>query len=204
MITEQRANKIKSVYSKRQKDLVVVLENVWDPHNVSAVLRSCDSVGVDSVYLIYPDGKFPKLADSSSASAFKWINIKKYTEVTECYKDLKKNKFKIYTTHLGEGVKSVELYKMDLTKKVALVFGNEHAGLTEEALKKSDGNFWIPMVGMVQSLNISVSVAVTVYEAMRQRIMAGKYDKSQYSKKEIDQIVHDVAWEKINRRLKKS
>lgn len=204
MISKERESKVRSVYSKRQKDLIVILENVWDPHNVSAVLRSCDSAGIDEVCLIYSDGKFPKLSDASSASAFKWIRVSKFKSVSDCYNDLHKRKFKIYTTHLGEGVKSVELFKMDLTKKVALAFGNEHAGLTAEALKKSDGNFWIPMVGMVQSLNISVSVAVTLYEAMRQRLNAGKYDKSQYTKKEIDQIVHDVEWEKINRRLKKS
>lgn len=204
MISTEREQKVRSVYSKRQKDLVVILENVWDPHNVSAVLRSCDSVGVDEVCLIYTDGKFPKLSDASSASAFKWIRVSKFKSVEDCYKDLHKRKFKIYTTHLREGVKSTELFKMDLNKKVALAFGNEHDGLTEEALKKSDGNFWIPMVGMVQSLNISVSVAVTLYEAMRQRLNAGKYDKSQYSKKEIDEKVEEVEWEKINRRLKKS
>lgn len=203
MITQEREKRVRDVYSKRQKDLAVVLENVWDPHNVSAVLRSCDATGVDSVYLIYPDGKFPKLADSSSASAFKWINIKKFKSVKECYADLKKNKFKIFTTFIEPEGKSKSLYELDLTKKVALVFGNEHDGLTKEATDSADQNFMIPMAGMVQSLNISVSVAVTVYEAMRQRLEIGKYEKSQYTKKEIDRIVHDVAWEKVNRRLKK-
>lgn len=194
---------MRSVYSKRQRDLVVILENVWDPHNVSAVLRSCDSVGVDEIYLIYPDGKFPKLADSSSASASKWVKISKYKSIADCYKDLHARKFKIYATFLGGGMESTELFEMNLTKRVALLFGNEHDGVTLEAAQKSDGNFWIPMVGMVQSLNISVSVAVTLYEAMRQRLASGKYDKSQYSKKEIDQKVGEVEWEKINKRLKK-
>lgn len=204
MITQEREKKVRDVYSKRQKDLVVILENVWDPHNVSAVLRSCDSVGVDEVCLIYPNGKFPKLSDASSASAFKWINVSKFKSVDECYKYLRDRKFKIYATYLGGGMESTELFHMNLTKKVALLFGNEHDGVTLEAAQKSNGNFWIPMMGMVQSLNISVSVAVTLYCAMRQRLIVGKYDKSQYSKKEIDKIVHDVEWEKINRRLKKS
>jgi len=203
MITEQREKKIRDVYSKRQKDLVVILENVWDPHNVSAVLRSCDSTGVDEVCLVYPDGKFPKLSDASSASAFKWVRLSKYKSIDECYKDLRARKFKIYATYLGGGMESTELFEMNLTKRVALLFGNEHDGVTLDAAQKADGNFWIPMVGMVQSLNISVSVAVTLYCAMRQRLIKGAYDKPQYSKKEIDAKVQEVSWEKINKRLNK-
>ena len=207
MITDERKNKIIEVYKKRQKNLAVVLENVHDPHNVSAVLRTCDAVGVDKIYLVYPDNNFPELSEMSSASASKWVNTEKFTKITECYKALKSNGFTIYSTSLPNPLKPnpltpISLFDLDLTKPTAIVFGNEHAGLTKEALEGADGNLLIPMVGMVQSLNISVSVAVCLYEAMRQRIAGGGYDKSQYSSKEIDEQIEKVAWEKINKKRK--
>lgn len=185
-MTEKRLNKFKEVISKRQKYLTVVLENLHDAHNVSAILRTSESVGIDKVYLIY-DGeeKFPRISKVSSASAKKWVELVRYTSVKECFRDLKKQKYKIYSTHMEEDKKNASLYELDLTKKVALVFGNEHRGVSEEAKKLSDSNFLIPMVGLVQSLNVSVSVAVCIYEAMRQRLDAGMYDKSAYTKKEL-------------------
>lgn len=186
-MTEKRLNKFKEVISKRQKHLTIVLENLHDAHNVSAILRTSESVGIDKVYLIY-DGeeKFPRISKVSSASAKKWVEIVRYTSVKECFKDLKKQKYKIYSTHMEEDKENTSLYELDLTKKVALVFGNEHRGVSEEVKKLSDSNFLIPMVGLVQSLNVSVSVAVCIYEAMRQRLVAGMYVKSAFTKKELN------------------
>lgn len=184
-MTEQRLNKIKKVVNQRQKYLTVVIENVHDPHNVSAVLRTCDAVGIDKVYLIYNTNKFPKIGRVSSASAKKWIDLARFKSVDECFAELRKEKYKIYSTHISETGKNKSLYEINLTKKVAIVFGNEHAGVTEEVKTKSDSNLIIPMYGMIQSLNISVSVAVCLYEALRQREVKGMYKKSQYKKSEL-------------------
>lgn len=191
-MTEKRLNKFKDVISKRQKYLTLVLENLHDAHNVSAILRSAESTGIDKVYLIYNgDEKFPRISKVSSASAKKWVEVVKYDSVKKCFADLKKQKYKILSTHMEESKKNLSLYDIDLTKKTALVFGNEHRGVSEEAKLLSDGNFLIPMVGMVQSLNVSVSVAVCIYEAMRQRINAGMYSKSAYTAKELKQKLND-------------
>ncbi len=184
-MTEKRLNKFKDVVSKRQKYLTIVIENVHDPHNVSAILRSAESVGIDKVYLIYNEEKFPKISRVSSASAKKWVELIKFTNVDECFKELKKQKYKIFSTHMEEDGENASLYELDLTKRAALVFGNEHRGVSDELKKKSDGNFLIPMQGMVQSLNVSVSVAVCLFEAMRQRLEKGMYDKSLYNRKEL-------------------
>jgi tRNA (guanosine-2'-O-)-methyltransferase len=177
--TPERVEKINCVLSKRQPDLRVVMENVHDPHNISAAIRSCDAVGVMDVDLIYHTGQSkPKLGKQSSASAKKWVNTNFYTSVEECFKNLKSHGFLIYTTHLDSESKSV--YDIDMNKKIALVFGNEHEGITNEALSLSDGNFVIPQVGMIQSLNISVSVAVTLYEAFRQRNIKNRYAESSF------------------------
>jgi tRNA (guanosine-2'-O-)-methyltransferase len=176
----ERVEKISNMLQKRQPDLTIVLENVHDPHNVSAVLRSCDAVGVAEVHLLYHSGQsFPRLGEKSSASARKWVLSRPYHSVDSCYEVLRKQGKKIWTTAIGE--QSVSLYDMDFTQPIALVFGNEHAGVSQECIDKADGNFIIPQVGMIQSLNISVACAVSLYEAFRQRNNAGFYDQVQYA-----------------------
>ncbi len=177
--SERRTAKVWEVLSKRQPDLTVVMENIHDPHNVSAVLRSCDAVGVMQVELLYNLEKFPRIGKKSSSSANKWLERRKHTTVDECYSTLRQEGFTIYATHLGAS--AVSLYDIDLTQKVALVFGNEHRGVSEEAASKADGNFIIPMVGMIQSLNISVACAVSLYEALRQRMKGGVYARPKFS-----------------------
>jgi len=177
--TEQRVKKIADVIRRRQLDLTVIAENISDPHNLSAMMRSCDAVGIYRVCLVYHSGQpFPMLGEASSASARKWVDILKFRSIEECYKFLRQDGFKIYTTHLAKD--AVSLYELDLTQKVALVFGNEHSGVSEEAVALADGNFLIPQVGMIQSLNISVACAVSVYEAFRQRLAAGKYNNCSF------------------------
>ncbi len=177
--TEQRVEKIKKVLSGRQPGLTVVLENVHDKHNVSAVLRSCDAVGILDVCLVYyGENKYPEeLGASSSASARKWVGTNRFDGIAECYEWLRGRGMKIYSTHMSKS--SVPLYSLDLARPVALVFGNEHTGLSDEAVTLADGNFLIPQAGMIQSLNISVACAVSLYEAYRQRMMAGMYDSPQ-------------------------
>ena len=167
--------KIKAVLAHRQPDLTLVMENIHDPHNVSAVLRSCDAVGVTRVGLLYTVEKFPRIGRKSSSSANKWLERRRHTSVDECYATLRAEGFTVLATHLSTS--SVSLYSLDLTRKVALVFGNEHRGVSEEAAAKADANFQIPMVGMIQSLNVSVACAVSLYEVLRQRLAAGHMDR---------------------------
>ena len=177
-LSDDRSEKIYACVSRRQPSLSIVLENVHDPHNVSAVLRSCDAVGVMDVHLVYHSGQsFPELGEKSSASARKWVLTHKHSSIDECYEYLRKQGKKILTTGMSNEAKS--LYAIDFTEPIAIVFGNEHAGVSEEAILKADGNMLIPQVGMIQSLNISVACAVTLYEAFRQRSINGMYDSIQ-------------------------
>lgn len=185
--TPHRKKKILSVATKRQKTLTVVLENIHDPHNVSAIFRTCDAVGVSEVSLIYNEEKFPRIGKKSSASAYKWVEKEKYKTVKECYDDLHKSGYKIFATSLNA---KKNFYDLDLTKKCAIVLGNEHRGTSKEAEDLADEKFIIPMQGMVQSLNVSVAAAVILFEAMRQRINKGMYDKSEYSKKELEELIN--------------
>ncbi len=173
----------------KQPDLTVVLENIHDPHNVSAILRSCDAVGVREVQLLYTIDSFPDIGKKSSASAKKWIERRKHRSVDECYGFLRKQGFTVYATRIAD--KCSSLYALDLTKKIALVFGNENRGVSDEAAEKADGIFQIPMLGMIQSLNVSVACAVTLFEALRQRQSCGQYDSSKLSDEELNQLIKE-------------
>lgn len=187
--TEKRIEKITRVIKSRQHSLTVVLENIHDPHNVSAIFRTCDAVGIPKVNLIYNFETFPKIGKKSSASAFKWVEKEKFKTVDKCYFELRNNGFKIYASSLTEHSK--KLYELDLTKKAAIVVGNEHRGVSEEAAKYADDVFLIPQFGMVQSLNVSVAAAVILYEAMRQRLNKGMYKKSELDNAALEKIIDE-------------
>jgi tRNA (guanosine-2'-O-)-methyltransferase len=174
-MTPERSKRLTDVLVKRQPDLTVVLENVFDPHNISAVMRTCDAVGIQDIYIL--NHKIPphrKWGAKSSSSAAKWLTIHQFTDAEACFAELRKYYKKIYTTHLSSD--AVGLHDLNLTEPVALVFGNEHSGVSDEIIAMADGNFIIPQVGIIKSLNISVACAVTLYEAYRQKNNAGHYD----------------------------
>ena len=175
-MTTEREERIISVLDKRQDNLTIVLENVFDPHNISAVMRTCDAVGVQDLFIL--NTKIPrhkKWGAKSSSSAAQWLTIHQYTDARECFSELRRRADRIVTTHLSGD--AVSLYQMDLTSRIALVFGNEHSGVSEEIRALADGNFIIPQVGIIKSLNISVACAVSLYEAFRQKTAAGQYDR---------------------------
>ena len=173
-MTPERHERLSSVLNKRQPDFTVVLENVFDPHNISAVMRTADAVGMQDIFIL--NNKIPphrKWGAKSSSSAAKWLTVHQYTDATECFAELRKRYRKIYTTHLSSD--AVGLHELILTEPVALIFGNEHSGVSEDIITMADGNFIIPQVGIIKSLNISVACAVTLYEAYRQKNNAGHY-----------------------------
>lgn len=183
-MTPERHERLTAVLNKRQPDLTVVLENVFDPHNISAVMRTCDAVGIQEIFIL--NTKIPrhkKFGAKSSSSAAKWLTIRQFADADECFRELRKSYRKIYTTHLAAD--AVGLYQLDLTEPVALVFGNEHSGVSDEIIAMADGNFIIPQVGIIKSLNISVACAVTLYEAFRQKSVAGHYDQPKLEREQL-------------------
>ena len=173
-MTPERKDKLLSVIKRRQDDLAVVLENVQDPHNISAVMRTCDAVGVQDIYVL--NTRIPrhkKFGPRSSSSAAKWLTVHQFDNAEECFAALRKKYQRILTTHLASD--SINLYDIDFTGSIALVFGNEHSGVSEDIRQLADGNFLIPQMGIIRSLNISVACAVSLYEAYRQKSLAGHY-----------------------------
>ena len=173
-MTPERSEKLLKVLHRRQNNLTIVMENVQDPHNISAVMRTCDAVGIQDIYIL--NTKIPrhkKFGAKSSSSAAKWITLHQFEDVTNCFDELRKNYSTILTTHLSTD--AVGLFEIDFTQSVALVFGNEHEGVSDDVRALADGNFIIPQMGIIQSLNISVACAVSIYEAYRQKNIAGHY-----------------------------
>lgn len=186
-MTPERSTRLNNVLDKRQPGLTVVLENVQDPHNISAVMRTCDAVGIQDIYILNTQiPKHKKWGAKSSSSAAKWLTIHQFDNAAACFEELRKHYEKIYATHLSSD--AIGLHDLDFTQRIALVFGNEHSGVTEESLALCDGNFIIPQVGIIKSLNISVACAVTIYEAYRQKSVAGHYDSRQLADEKYQEL----------------
>ncbi len=189
-MTPERSEKLLKVLSRRQTDITVVMENVQDPHNISAVMRTCDAVGIQDIYIL--NTKIPrhqKFGAKSSSSAAKWLSVHQFDNVDACFEALRKNYKTVLTTHLSTD--AVSLYEIDFTQSVALVFGNEHAGVSDEVRALADGNFIIPQMGIIQSLNISVACAVSIYEAYRQKNIAGHYNSIALPENRLNSLMQE-------------
>lgn len=171
-VTPKRLAKIERVLGHRQGQAAVVLENVHDPHNIAAVMRSCDAVGVQHVYVLNTSVPcYSTFGKRSSASANKWVTVHAFTDLHACVQALRSTYGQIVCSYVHPTAQA--LYDVNLCESVALVFGNEHSGVSEGLRQMADGLFVIPQCGMVQSLNVSVACAVSVYEMFRQRTKQG-------------------------------
>ncbi len=190
--TITRSEKIKKVLSKKQTDLAVVFEGVNNPHNVYAITRTCDSIGILDIFAVYKNNEMPspqKSGKRSSSSGNKWIKINHRDKIDECIQELKDKNFTICCTDLRKD--SISIYDFDFTKKIALIVGNERYGVSEEVSKNSDYNLYIPMEGMIRSLNVSVATAIILYEAYRQRLLKGHYDYKKLSDIEYNRLYNE-------------
>ncbi len=184
MPTSQRIEKVKRLLSLRQPDLRIVLEGVAIAHNASAVLRTCDAAGVLYVDIISPSPEFLSINKAISTHAEKWVDTSVHGSISECLLPLKEKGFRVAVTNLGR--EALPYTELDYTQPLALVFGNESEGISAEALALADYKIKIPMLGMVQSLNLSVSVGIILYEALKQRWAKGFFRERRLSEEEFE------------------
>jgi tRNA (guanosine-2'-O-)-methyltransferase len=166
----RRFERIQAVLNRRMADLTVLMEAVGKPHNLSAILRSCDAVGVLEAHAVSPRGR-PPTFNSTAQGSQKWVPLHAHASVEEALAALRDKGFRIYGTHLG--VNAVDYRECDFTGPSAFVLGAEKWGLSETAAAGVDQAVVVPMSGMVQSLNVSVAASVLLFEALRQRQAAG-------------------------------
>lgn len=190
-ITDERLERIRQVLAHRQKDLTLVMDNIHDPHNVSAILRSCDAFGVPEVHLYYTTNAFPDIGKKSSGSARKWVRRQRHRDARSLREHLQAQGMSLLVTGFSERAKP--LPQWDLTRPTAVVLSNEHEGIKPELAALADGEIIIPMVGMVQSFNVSVAAALILYEAWRQRAAAGGYDQPTLSPEELAELEREWA-----------
>ncbi len=163
----RRFQRLKSVLDKRMADLTVLMENVEKPHNLSAILRSCDAVGVLEAHAICKREDKILSFNSTAQGSQKWVKINQYKTIKDAVKKLKAMGYKLYGTNLNEC--SIDYRECDFKGSTAFILGSEKWGLSQEASKLVDEEIHIPMRGMVQSLNVSVAASTLLFEALRQR-----------------------------------
>ena len=190
----ERYHKIRRVLDKRQPDLTVLMENVHKPHNLSAIIRTCDAVGVLNAHAVNPNQDIPTYNCTAKGSQ-KWVNVVVHSSSESAIAHLKQDDFTIYAAHLSDT--AVDYRSIDYTKPTAILLGTERWGVSDETATKVDGHIIIPMSGMVQSLNVSVATAIILFEAQRQRLEAGYYDRVRLDEETYQRLLFEWGYPKL-------
>ena len=191
LVNEERLNKMKKILSTRQNDLRVFLDNVYSNHNLSAITRTCDAVNIGKMY--YRHEKNQKLNDNITMGAHNWVFHQYVDDIEQFYKSMKD--YQIVVTTLSDD--SIDFREVDYTIPTLNVFGNELDGVSDISLKYATKKITIPMYGMTQSLNVSVSAGVVLYEAQRQRSTKNMYEKTTLDEKIIQDTLKKWAYDDI-------
>ena len=190
----RRYERLKQVLSKRQADLTVITEDVHKPHNFSAIIRTCDAVGVFEVHAVNSNSEMPTYSTVAKGSD-KWVNLRTHDRLENAIAQLQQKDIKIYAAHLSE--KAVDYRTLDYTKPTAILMGAEKHGVSNLAADLVDGHIIIPMFGMVESLNVSVAAAVILFEAQRQRLAAGMYDRVSLEPETFERVIFEWGYPDI-------
>ena len=190
----RRYQKLKQILDKRQPDLTVLTEDVHKTHNLSAILRTCDAVGVFELNTINQYSQFPTFNQVAKGSQ-KWVLIRTHPDVDSAIKCLQTQEINVYAAHLSET--SIDFRQLDYTQPTAILLGAEKWGVSEKAANLVDRHIAIPMMGMVQSLNVSVAAAVILYEAQRQRLAAGYYDQIRLDPATYQKVLFEWAYPEL-------
>jgi len=177
-MTPERLERINTMLDKRQPDLTVCMEGLHKSHNLAAVVRTCDAIGISDVHAVWKSEE-AEVRGGSAAGSQNWIDVHNYHKTTDAIAALKAQGMQVLVTNLSDT--AVNFTEIDYTKPTAIILGQEKFGTSEEALALADHHIVIPMVGMVQSLNVSVACSVVLYEAQRQRQVAGMYQQPKLS-----------------------
>lgn len=184
----RRYERLKQVLNQRQPDLTVVTEDVHKPHNLSAIIRTCDAVGVFAVHTVNRHSKTPTFSQVAQGSE-KWVQLHSHPDIKTAITQLQAQHHHVYAAHLSNV--AIDYRQVDYTQPTAILLGTEKWGVTEEAASLVDGHIIIPMQGMVQSLNVSVANAVILFEAQRQRLQAGLYQQLRLDSDTYDRVLFE-------------
>ncbi|MBX6395587.1 MAG: RNA methyltransferase [Alicyclobacillaceae bacterium] len=201
MIQPRRLKRMYEVLQQRTRHISVVLEAVDDGHNQAAVLRTADALGIQRITVVVGQAPFEP-SEKVTQGAHKWLTIQRKPDIQTAIRDLKAEGYRVLASYLGSGATPIE--EVDVSEPTALIFGNEHSGVSEETVRLADGTFYIPMRGFSQSFNISVAAAIALYDVTtRARQAAGdRYFLPEREKREIfDRWILASLPPKVSRRL---
>ena len=203
MINPERKQRIEEILSQKQPTLEVMLDNVSSSQNISAIIRSCDGVGVLNFYYSNHEDLDLCIHKTITQGTHRWMNRERvaFNNRVEFLEAKQKEGFQVVATHLTE--KSVSFSKVDYTKPTIIIMGNEKDGVSQEVVSIADSVVIIPMRGMAQSLNVSVATALILYESGRQREEAGLYDTPQLTHKKREEIMSDWIYRDVIRHRSK-
>ncbi len=193
-MTPERFNRLKAVLQARQTDLTVVMDWVHKPHNFNAIIRSCDAVGVYETHYIPVEEGFRPLTNTAKGSQ-KYVIANKHDNFSKVADKLKGSGYQLLAAHLS--TEAVDYRCIDYTKPTAIVMGAELEGVQTSTADSVDQHIIIPMVGMVESLNVSVACALILYEAQRQRAAAGLYEQQSLDEATYQKVLFEWCWPKI-------
>ena len=183
-MTDARNDKITEILDRRQTEITFFMDEVHKPHNLAAIVRTCDAIGIGEVHAVYPDAL--KGCHGIAMGSNRWVTTHTHKDLSSGLSQMKSEKKQILAAHFSN--KAVDFRQVDYTKPTAILVGSEKFGVSDEAAELADEHILIPMLGMVQSLNVSVAAAIILYEAQRQRELAGLYNKRQLSETLCEQL----------------
>jgi tRNA (guanosine-2'-O-)-methyltransferase len=192
-MSAERYARIRHFLSQRQPSLTLCLEQLHKPHNVSAIVRSCDAVGVYEVHAVWNEK--PEFRKSTAMGSENWVYTKEHSCIEDAVDHLKTQNMQVLVTNLSEN--AVDFREIDYTLPTAIILGQEKHGATQEAAAAADQDIIIPMVGMVQSLNVSVAAALILYEAQRQRQLAGMYNTQQLTEQACQKMLFEGGFPRL-------
>lgn len=183
----RRYQRLLQVLDQRQPDLTVLMENVKKPHNLSAVLRTCDAVGILEAHVVHSWGRVPTYNETAKGSE-KWVGLRVHDSTEGAIAHLKNQGLRLYSANLTEGAR--DFREVDYTQPTAILVGAERRGVSAAAMAVSEP-ITVPMVGMVESLNVSVATAIVLFEAQRQRLAAGMYAQPRLERSLYDRVLFE-------------
>ena len=200
-MSPERFEKIKEVLNKRQTGLTVILDNVHKPHNISAIIRSCDATGIGSIHARSKSSSI-RLKLKAAAGSNKWVNVHFHNDLFKLYKSLSENNYNIFVANNSEN--AIDFREVDYTSETAIVLGAELDGVSNDSLSFANREIKVPIVGMVESLNVSVTNAVILYEIYRQRKEAGLYETRGLDIIEYEKLLFEFSYPEVASILKKN
>lgn len=198
-MTPERFQRLRYCLARRQPDLTVLADDVHKSHNIAAILRSADAVGVHRVHAVSPDGEF-RHHHMVSGGSRKWVEVSVHDAIGSAAAGLKDDGFRLVAAHPGDGARDYR--DQEYTGKLAIMLGAELDGLSASALELADDRISIPMEGMVSSLNVSVAAAILLFEARRQREAAGLYETCRLDAATFRNTLFEWAYPELARRCR--